>query len=93
MPRVRCFLRELRGPVTLRAIADDAGLNSGELSRIEAGYALPRDEDLPRLERAYGAPITSWYPPAVLFALESDELWFQMLQERMHEAWRAHGAL
>lgn len=89
MPHLRCFLKELRGPVTLRSVAAEAGIAPGDLSRIEAGTYLPKDEDVPALERAYGAPITSWYPPVVLFAMESDEVWFELLQERMHEAWRA----
>lgn len=88
MPHLRCYLRELRGPISLRSIAEQADINAGELSRIEAGTALPRDEDVPALERAYRAPILSWYPPQVLFAMESDAVWFEMLQERMHEAWR-----
>ena len=88
MPRLRCFLTALRGPQTLRHMAELADMNPGELSRIESGIALPKDDDVPALERAYGAPITSWYPPYALLAMESDEVWFEMLRERMHEAWR-----
>jgi transcriptional regulator with XRE-family HTH domain len=87
--RVRCFLRELRGPASIREVAERCELNPGELSRIENGTALPRDEDVPALERAYGAPITDWYPPMVLLAMESDALWFEMLRERIHAAWRS----
>lgn len=86
--RVRCFLKELRGPASLRSVAEAAEMNAGELSRIESGSALPRDEDVPALERAYGVPVTSWYPPPVLLALEVDEVWLEMLRERVHEAWR-----
>lgn len=89
MPRLNCFLRELRGPASLREIAEVAEVNPGDLSRIENGTMIPRDEDVPALERAYGAPISSWYPPLTLLALESDEVWFEMLKERMHEAWRS----
>lgn len=63
-------------------------MNAGEISRIESGQALPRDEDVPALERAYGAPVTSWYPPQVLLAVEFDEVWLEMLRERVHDAWR-----
>lgn len=89
MPRLRCFLRELRGPVSLRQIAAQAEVNAGELSRIEAGLALPRDEDVPALERAYGAPITSWYHPQALLAMEFDDSCLEALRLRVYEAWRA----
>lgn len=88
MPRLRCFLRELRGPRTLREIADAVGMIPGELSRFETGIALPRDEDVPALEKAYGAPITSWYHPLCLVALEFDDAAYEALRERMHDAWR-----
>jgi transcriptional regulator with XRE-family HTH domain len=88
MPRLRCFLKELRGPESLRTLADRAGINAGELSRIEAGYAIPRDEDVPALESAYGAPITDFYHPLVLVALEFDDAALEALRERVHEAWR-----
>lgn len=85
--RIRCLLSELRGTESLRSIAEKADVNPGDLSKIEAGMMLPKDEDVPALQRAYGAPVTSWYPPAVLLALESDDIWLQMLRERMHDAW------
>lgn len=87
--RVRCFLAEIRGPVSLRSIAEAAELNAGELSRIESGRALPRDEDVPALERAYGKSVAEWYPPPVLLAFEFDDEWLEMLRERMHAAWRS----
>lgn len=88
MPRLRCFLKELRGPESLRSLAERADFNAGELSRIESGSALPRDEDVPALERAYGAPITDWYHPLVLVAIEFDDAALDALRERVHEAWR-----
>lgn len=88
MPRLRCFLRELRGPVTLREIAEQAGMNPGDISRIEAGLQVPRDDQIPRLEAAYGAPVTDWYPPMVLLALEFDDSALLGLRARLHEAWR-----
>lgn len=88
MPRLRCFLRELRGPVGLREVAEAAGVNRGDLSRIEAGLQVPHDSDVPALEKAYGAPITDWYHPLCLLALEFDDEALLALQERVHEAWR-----
>lgn len=86
--RIRCFLPEIRGPRTLRAVAGDAGINPGELSRIEQGFALPKDEDVPALQAAYGAPVTDWYPPMALLAVEFDDAALEALRGRIHEAWR-----
>ena len=86
--RVRCFLKEIRGPASMRSIAEAAGVNAGELSRIEQGTALPRDEDVPALERAYGKSIAEWYPPLVLLAVEFEDGWLDALRERIHDAWR-----
>jgi transcriptional regulator with XRE-family HTH domain len=86
--KLRCFLAEIRGPVSLRSIADAAEMNPGELSRIESGRALARDEDVPALERAYGKSVAEWYPAPVLLAMEFDEEWLEALRERMHTAWR-----
>lgn len=86
--RVRCFLPELRGPRSLRNVAGDAGINPGMLSRIEQGVALPKDDEIASLEAAYGAPITDWYPPLVIVAMEFDDTAFEALRERIHEAWR-----
>lgn len=90
--RVRCFLKEVRGPITLRHIAAEAGVNPGMLSRIEQGIALPSDDEIPALEQAYGAPITDWYPPLVLLAVEFGDESLAALRERMWEAWRASGS-
>lgn len=87
--RVRCFLREIRGPRSLRRVAEDAGLNPGMLSRIEQGVAFPKDDEVPALASAYGAPITDWYPPLVLVAFEFDDTALEALRERIHEAWRS----
>lgn len=87
--RVRCFLKEIRGPRSLRRVADEAGINPGMLSRIEQGVAFAKDDEVPALARAYGAPITDWYPPLVLVAMEFDDVALEALRERIHEAWLA----
>jgi transcriptional regulator with XRE-family HTH domain len=87
--RLRCFLKEIRGPRGLREIAELTSMNRGELSRIENGMALPRDSDVPALEAVYGAPITDWYHPLCLVAMEFDDEALEALRERMHDAWRA----
>lgn len=77
--RVRCRLREIRGDRTLAEIAHISGVHVAELSKIERGIALPRDEWLPGLEHGYGVPHGEWWPAAftgadgqVLVALEPD---------------------
>lgn len=89
--RVRCFLKEIRGPRSLRNVAGETAINPGMLSRIEQGVAFPKDDEIPALARAYGAPISDWYPPLVLIALEFDDSALEALRERIHEAWRRSG--
>lgn len=67
--RLRCNLRELRGDRTIAEIARAAGVPEPELSKIERGIELPRDEWIAPLERAYGHPFHDWYPPSVRQAL------------------------
>ena len=71
--RVPCRLREIRGRRPLRDIADQAGVNRGTLSMIELGRMLPKDEQIPGLEHAYGRPVEDFYSPRVLLALADDE--------------------
>lgn len=71
--RVSCSLRRIRGKRTLEAIRAESGVHIAELSKIERGIAFPRDEWLPALERAYGAPRHEWYQPELLVQLERDE--------------------
>jgi transcriptional regulator with XRE-family HTH domain len=68
---VECRLREIRGERSLRELAKAAGLNRGDLSRLERGLRLPPDEWIEQLEEAYGAPRHDWYPPHVLLALSA----------------------
>lgn len=81
--RVRCFLREIRGSRSLREIATAADVNAGNLSRIELGSAFPKDDEIPRLEVAYGAEVSEWYPGRVLLALEVEDDELHDLRERL----------
>lgn len=71
--RVRCLLTTFRGPRSLRSVALAAGVNAGQLSMIEQGRLLPKDDEIPRLAEAYGVEFTKWYPPLVLAALEVED--------------------
>lgn len=70
--RLACHLRGLRGERRLAELARVAGVHEAELSKIERGIALPRDEWVAGLEEAYGAPVHEWYPPALLLHLDRD---------------------
>jgi transcriptional regulator with XRE-family HTH domain len=87
--RVRCHLREIRGARSLRSIADEAGVNPGQLSMIEAGKTLPKDDEVPRLAKAYGRQFTDWYPPLVLSAIEVGDDELNRIRLAMVEAWVA----
>lgn len=71
--RLLVSLREARGDRTLKALADQAGVSQGELSKIERGIALARDEQIPDLEAAYGLPVEHWYSRRALLALVEDD--------------------
>jgi transcriptional regulator with XRE-family HTH domain len=51
----------MRPPVSLRAMAEATGIHRGTLSRIETGRMLPTDEELRRIEQAYGVPRDAIY--------------------------------
>lgn len=68
-----CHLRVARGSRTLREISEASGVRVPELSMIERGQLLPKDEDLERLASAYGVAPTEWYEKAVLLAVSSDD--------------------
>ena len=73
--RVPCHLREIRerAQLGIRDIAETSGINRGTLSMLELGRMLPKDDQIPALERAYGKPIQEWYPPQVLLAITVDD--------------------
>lgn len=73
--RLKCHLHAIRGSRPLRELAEASGVNRGELSKIENGRALPKDEWIPAIEEAYGAPVDRWYDwrPPQLVAVEVDE--------------------
>lgn len=71
--RVRCYLREIRGRRSLRAIAETSGINRGSLSTIERGTRLPTDDQVEQLEQAYGVPFEQMYHRQVIRVLEPDE--------------------
>ncbi len=81
--RLRCFLRTIRGERPLREMARVANVNAGELSRIENGSALPRDEVIPALEQAYGALFEDWYPKRTAIAFESEDGELDAIRVRM----------
>jgi hypothetical protein len=66
-------LREIRGRRPLRALEAESGIGRGYLSEIETGHRLPRDEWIEGMERAYGAPMTDFYPPEILIVLRYPE--------------------
>jgi hypothetical protein len=83
--KLRCHLREARGDRQLQSLVDeiqDSGTGrektkppgSPELSRIEQGYMLPRDEWLGAIAQVYGLDLDEmydWQPPQ-LIAVEMD---------------------
>jgi transcriptional regulator with XRE-family HTH domain len=71
--KLRCHLREIRGTRTLREIAELSGVPASELSKIENGIQVPKDESIAALVRAYQAEPVDWYEPMTLLALESDD--------------------
>ena len=70
--RVACYLIEIRGKRKQADISRATGIHTASISQIERGIMLPFDRDIEKLEKAYGAPVTDWYPPRTLLALESD---------------------
>jgi transcriptional regulator with XRE-family HTH domain len=85
--RLRCHLKDIRGARSLRSIALEAGVNAGQLSMIESGKLLPKDDEIPRLVAAYGRQFTDWYPPLVLVAIEVEDVAVDALRLAMIAAW------
>lgn len=69
----------------MTAVAKQAGINLGTLSKIEKGESFPKDEMIPTLEAAYGAMISDWYPPMTLLAIEWDDAHRDALRTRMFQ--------
>jgi transcriptional regulator with XRE-family HTH domain len=70
-----CRLRNLREKreLSIKDMERATGISRGTLSAVERGKAVPLDEHVAPMEREYG-PITSWYSPWALLALqEGDE--------------------
>src|SRR3990167_5148507 len=47
------------------------GVARGEISQLERGHLIPRDDQVARLEPVYGPP-AGWYPRGLLQALAPD---------------------
>lgn len=83
--RLRCHLRDVRGERQLAEVAAEVRAlatgseetkppGSPELSRIEQGYMLPRDEWIGPIASVYGLELDEmydWQPPQ-LIAVEMD---------------------
>ncbi len=71
--RVRTFLRSYRDALALSItdVTERTGLARGEISMIERGQQLPRDDQIPRLELVYGDQ-SFWYPMGVQVVLLDD---------------------
>jgi transcriptional regulator with XRE-family HTH domain len=71
--RIRCYLRPIRQSLALSIdeVAARTGLAKGEISMIERGHSVPRDDQLESLRSVYGDP-GGWYPPTVARALLRD---------------------
>lgn len=71
--RLACHLRTIRGKRSLRDIAEASGVDRGTLSRIERGQQLPTgEEQLEKIEAAYGSPVEDWYSRRALLALQEE---------------------
>ena len=69
--RLPCRLRDHRA-TPLRVLEHQVGISRATLSRIETGHQLPRDQDIPRLEAAYGLPFDRWYAGPQLFLFDDE---------------------
>lgn len=71
--RVRTHLRRLRlqSGLSLTDVCVRTGLARSDLSRLERGHELPRDDQAEALALVYGPP-SGWYPPSVLRVLAVD---------------------
>jgi transcriptional regulator with XRE-family HTH domain len=70
--RLICRLREHRGKRGLRETADLIGMHAGQLSQIELGRMVPRDDQIALMEPVYGVPFEEWYSPLTIRVLAED---------------------
>ena len=63
--RIACLLRELRKArdLSIRDVERMTGNSRTDLSKVERGRMLPRDDWLVAMEHAYGADPSGWYMP------------------------------
>ena len=73
--RLSCSFREVRvfDRKSIGEVAEVAGIHRGTLSLIERGRLLPTEEQIPKLELAYGRSIEKLYSPLALRAVQEDE--------------------
>lgn len=69
--RIRSYLRDLRGDLTITDVCAATGLARGEVSMFERGHSIPRGDQATRMVAVYG-PISGWYPAGVLAVLYPD---------------------
>lgn len=71
--RLRSFLRDKRiaAGLSVRDVARITGLAVGEVSMIERGHQLPREEQVAAMRTVYGDSWT-WYPVGVYTALHPE---------------------
>lgn len=62
--RVRTFLRRYRGDRSITDVVELTGIARGEISMLERGQQIPRDEWIPTLEAVYGDR-HDWYPAGI----------------------------
>lgn len=71
--RVRCYMRPVRLALgfSIQDVASRTGCAKGEISQMERGHLIPRDDQLGRLATVYGDP-AAWYPAGVVQAVLPD---------------------
>lgn len=71
--RVPCHMAAIRAAtdMSLADVKELIGIERGTLSRIERGCQLPADDQVAKLELAYG-PMETWWPADVRTLLQFD---------------------
>jgi transcriptional regulator with XRE-family HTH domain len=72
--RIRTHLQRIRTArgLSVRDVYAATGIAIGDVSRIEHGQQIPRDDQVEQMIGVYGHP-ADWYPPTVLRVLQLDE--------------------